>query len=82
MEGEIKFEEIKLSKGFQFTLPAAIRQKYHLKPGQTLEIIDVGSEIVLRPKRKRSITEVIGKFSLGRKFNITKELDKDLADAI
>ena len=76
MEGEIKFEEIKLSKGFQFTLPAAIRKKHKLKPGQSLEIIDIGDEIILRPKKTRKISELIGKFKLGKKFNVEKDLDQ------
>lgn len=79
MKGEIKFEEIKLSKGFQFTLPAAIRQKHQFKPGQKLEIIDLGDEIILRPKRTRSITELIGKFKLGRKFKADKDLDSSVS---
>lgn len=82
MEGEIKFDEIKLSKGFQFTLPADIRKKHKLRPGQSLEIIDIGDEIILRPKKDRSLSELSGKFTLGRKFNIAKELDRDLAEEI
>lgn len=75
MEGEVRFGEIKLSKGFQFTLPAIIRKKHNLRPGQTLEIVDVGDEIVLRPRRVRKITDLVGRFKAGKKFSVEKELD-------
>lgn len=76
MKGEFRVKEIRLSKGFQFTLPAAIRQRHHLRPGQKIEVIDLRDEIILRPKGTRKLTSLLGRFRLGRKFSVEKELDK------
>ena len=58
--------DIKLSKGFQFTLQAESRRKHNLKPGQKIQVIDLDKEIILRPKRKGSLKNLVGKFKAGK----------------
>jgi len=72
---EVQVTEIKMSKGFQFTLPAKTRKKHGLKPGQELKVIDMDNEIILRPKMKRSVRELIGKFAEEKGFDSAKEHD-------
>ena len=67
--------EIKLSKGFQFTLQAESRRKHDLKPGQKIQVIDLDKEIILRPKRKGSLRNLVGKFKAGKRFDVVKEHD-------
>ncbi|MBI4044671.1 MAG: AbrB/MazE/SpoVT family DNA-binding domain-containing protein [Candidatus Diapherotrites archaeon] len=67
--------DIKLSKGSQFTLQAKSRKKHELKPGQKIQVIDLDNEIILRPKKKGSLSNLVGKFRAGKKFDIVKEHD-------
>lgn len=67
--------DVKLSKGFQFTLQAKSRRKHHLKPGQKIQVIDLEKQIILRPKRKGTLKNLIGKFKAGKKFDAVKEHD-------
>jgi AbrB family looped-hinge helix DNA binding protein len=71
-------ETITLSKGFQFTLPAKSRKKHKLKPGQKIQVLDLDNEIILRPKKKRSLKELIGACEgnkKDKKFDVVKEHD-------
>jgi len=72
----IEVAQIKLSKGYQFTLPAKIRKKHDLKIGQTLEIIDLDNKIILKPTKKRSLMELMGKFKSDRAFDAVVEHDE------
>ena len=67
--------EMKMSKGSQFTLQARTRRKYGMKPGGSIQVIDFGKEIVLRPKKKGSLKALIGKFKAGRPIGIVEEHD-------
>ena len=67
--------DIKLSKGFQFTLQAKSRRKHDLTPGQKIQVIDLDKEIILMPKRKGSLRNLVGKFKAGKKLDIVKEHD-------
>ncbi len=67
--------EVKMSKGSQFTLQAKTRRKYGMKPGESIQVIDFGKEIVLRPKRKGSIKALIGRFKAGGPTDIVEEHD-------
>lgn len=71
--------DIKLSKGFQFTLQAESRRKHDLKPGQEIQVIDLDNEIILRPKKKGSLRNLVGKFKAGKKFDAVKEHDLIIA---
>lgn len=67
--------DIKLSKGFQLTLRAESRRKHGLKPGQEIQVIDLDKEIILRPKRRGSLKNLVGKFKAGKSFDAVKEHD-------
>lgn len=67
--------DIKLSKGFQFTLQAESRRKHGLKPGQEIQVIDLDKEIILRPKKKGSLKNLVGKFKAGKRFDAVREHD-------
>lgn len=71
--------DIKLSKGFQFTLQAKSRRKHDLTPGQKIQVIDLDREIILMPKRKGSLRNLVGKFKAGKKFDAAKEHDLIIA---
>ena len=71
--------EVKMSKGSQFTLQARTRRKYGMKPGESIQVIDFGKEIVLQPKRKGSLKALIGRFRAGKPTDIVEEHDLLLA---
>jgi len=67
--------DVKLSKGYQFTLQAKTRHKHGFKQGDAIQVIDLDREIILRPKKKGSLKNLIGKFNTGEKFDIVEEHD-------
>lgn len=71
----IEVYEIEVSKGQQFTLRAKTREKYGLKPGKKVQVIDLGKELLLRPEKKGSLKNLVGKFKAGKKMDIAKEHD-------
>lgn len=71
----VEVYEIKMSKGSQFTLQARTRRKYDMKPGGSIQVIDFGKELLLRPKKKGSLKGLIGKFKAGRPTDIVEEHD-------
>ena len=62
---------LKVSRGFQVTVPSESREKHKLKPGDEVVWIDTGSEIFVRPLKKAKLTDIIGKHE-------TKEFDSVL----
>ncbi len=69
---------ISLSKGMQISLPAKIRKKHKLKAGTEIEYIDLDNEIILKPKKKTSLKELIGACKGNEKdeeFDVVKEHD-------
>ena len=72
----IKVKSVKISKGLQITIPAEIREKYDLKDGDELLIIDLETEIIVRPvKKEANLTSLIGKFQTEESFDIIKGHD-------
>ncbi len=67
--------DVKLSKGYQFTLQAKTRKKHDLKPGQMIQVIDLGKEIVLLPEKKGNLKGLIGKFKVRKNTDIVSEHD-------
>ena len=65
--------EIKLSKGYQFTLQAKSRRKHGFKQGDEIQVIDLDREIILRPKVKKSLKSLVGKFKAGKAFDAAEE---------
>ncbi|MHA1263913.1 MAG: AbrB/MazE/SpoVT family DNA-binding domain-containing protein [Candidatus Helarchaeota archaeon] len=69
----------KLSKGFQTVLPAEIREKLKVLPGDDIIWSIVGDEVFIRVKKRRiedPIRELIGKFSTEKDDNATENIDK------
>lgn len=50
----------KISKGFQTVVPAEIRKKFHVGPGDQLEWIISDGEVKLRFRKKVSIEDILG----------------------
>lgn len=72
----ITVRNVKLSKGLQITIPAEIREKYNLKEGDELIIVDLGTEMIIRPAKKEAdLTELIGRFETEEPFDAVKEHD-------
>lgn len=71
----VEVYDVKLSKGYQFTLKAKSRLKHAIKPGGTIQVIDLDKEIILRPKKKGSLKNLVGKFKTGKSFDIVEEHD-------
>ena len=67
--------EVKLSKGYQFTLQAKTRHKHGFKQGDEIQVIDLDKEIILRPKTKKSLRGLVGKFKAGKSFDVSEEHD-------
>jgi len=77
MSMALKVKSVKISKGFQITVPAEIREKYGLKDGDELILVDLGTEVVIRPVRKKAkLTGLIGKFETESSFDSVKEHDE------
>jgi len=51
-----------ITKKGQVIIPAKIRHRYHIQPGQQFEVDDRGKEIVLIPLQTISIKEAKGWF--------------------
>lgn len=58
----IVVKRLRVSKGFQLTLPSETREKYGLKPGDEIVWIDTGREIFVRPLKAAKLTNIIGKY--------------------
>lgn len=71
----IEVAVIKLSKGYQFTLPAKSRKKHGLKPGQEMQVIDLDREIIIKPIQKHSLKQFAGKFREKKGFDSASEHD-------
>lgn len=50
----------KISKGYQTVVPKEIRGKFGLKQGDSLLWENRGDEIVVKPKKKTTIEDIIG----------------------
>ncbi len=47
------FNNRKITRGFQITLPPFFREKNNLQVGDTIEIIEKDNELILKPKRTK-----------------------------
>lgn len=65
-----------LGKG-QLVIPAHIRKRYSMKPGDAVRIFDYGGIIHVIPKSKNPVKEAIG--ILPRRPSLVKKLLKDRA---
>ncbi len=70
----IVVKKLKLSKGFQVTVPSETREKHGLEPGDEVVWIDTGREIFVRPLEKAvKLTDIVGKYETEREFDSVLE---------
>lgn len=54
------FDETVISKGYQTAVPAKIRKAHNILPGDVLEWIDNEKGIIVQPRKKRTLKDIIG----------------------
>ena len=70
-------KRLRISKGFQVTVPAETREKYELKPGDEVVWVDTGREVFVRPLgRTIKLTDIVGKYDTEKEFNSVLEHDE------
>ncbi len=52
--------ETLISKGYQTVIPAKIRKAHKIMPGDILEWIDSEKGIIVHPRKKRTLNDIIG----------------------
>ena len=52
--------ETVISKGYQTVVPAKIRKVHNLMPGDVLEWIESEKGIIVQPRKKRTLKDIIG----------------------
>lgn len=52
--------ETVISKGYQTVVPAKIRKAHKIVPGDVLEWIDTEKGIIVHPRKKRTLKDIIG----------------------
>lgn len=70
--------ETKVSSGFQTVLPAEIREKFDVGPGDEVVWTVVGDEIFVRVRKKGGedpLSKLIGAFPTKTKVDATAEID-------
>ncbi len=53
------FSETIISKGYQTVVPAKIRRAHKIMPGDVLEWIDSENGIIVQPRKKRTLNDII-----------------------
>jgi len=70
-------KRLRVSKGFQVTVPAETRKKYGLKAGDEIVWVDTGREVFIRPlERTIKLTDIVGKYKTEKEFNSVLEHDE------
>jgi len=73
----IVVKKLRVSKGFQVTVPSETREKYGLEPGDEVVWVDTGKEIFVRPLGKAvKLTDIVGKYETGEEFDSVLEHDE------
>lgn len=68
----------KVSKGFQTVLPAAVRGKFDINPGDEVVWTVIGDEIFIRVHKKEGkdpLSKFIGALQTEEKADATREID-------
>jgi len=52
--------ETVISKGYQTVVPARIRKAHNIMPGDVLDWIDSETGIIVQPRKKRTLNDIIG----------------------
>lgn len=73
----ITVKRLKISKGFQVTVPRETRKKYGLKAGDEVLWVNTGKEVFLRPLVTTiKLTDIVGKYDTEKEFNFVSEHDE------
>ena len=71
--------ETLISKGYQTVVPAKIRKAHKIMPGDILEWIDSDKGIIVQPRKKRTLNDIIGLVKLeGDAVESKKRIQKGL----
>ncbi len=62
---------VKISKGYQLTIPAGIRNKFGLKPGVDVEVNVKKNQIVITPLENVSIEDVFRRADTFKPHNLS-----------
>jgi len=54
------FNETVISKGYQTVVPAKIRRAHDILPGDVMEWSDTEIGIMVQPRKKRTLKDIIG----------------------
>jgi len=72
----IVVKRLRVSKGFQVTVPSETREKYRLEPGDEVIWVDTGMEIFVRPLGKAvRLTDIVSKYET-EEFDAVLEHDE------
>ncbi|KAB3547447.1 MAG: AbrB/MazE/SpoVT family DNA-binding domain-containing protein [ANME-2 cluster archaeon] len=52
--------ETVISKGYQTVVPAKIRKAHGITPGDVLEWMDTEQGILVQPRKKRTLQDIVG----------------------
>jgi len=63
----------KISKGFQTVVPREIRKKLGLEPGDSLEWEEKGEEVVVKPRKRKTLKDITGMISVGGDAVVSKK---------
>lgn len=70
-------KRLRVSKGFQVTVPSESRELRGLGPGDEVIWVDTGREIFIRPLRKEAkLTDLVGRYETDEEFDAVSELDE------
>lgn len=73
----IVVKRLRVSKGFQITVPSQTREQHGLEPGDEVVWIDTGREIFIRPLvEKLRLTDIVGSCETEEGFNAVSEHDE------
>ncbi|MCP8308575.1 MAG: AbrB/MazE/SpoVT family DNA-binding domain-containing protein [archaeon] len=73
----IVIKRLRVSKGFQVSVPSETREKYGLEPGDEVVWVDTGREIFVRPLKKAvKLTDIVGKYETREGFDAVLEHDE------
>lgn len=69
-------KRLRVSKGFQVTVPSETREQHGLGPGDEMVWVDTGREIFIRPLAKAvMLTDIVGRYET-EEFDAVSEHDE------
>ena len=70
-------KRLRVSKGFQVTVPSETREQHGLKAGDEVVWVDTGREIFIRPLMKEvRLTDIVGRYETEEEFDAVLEHDE------